>query len=183
MFPKKRLCQVFFRNDHIRQIRLPIDTEAGVVKPQAAFVAGGVKIIAFISDKGRFAEHEVAVGKSPGYEQLPVVAIVEAFAVPFSESRFFFAQVDHHVQDLSFDYPDQFGLFERQCLVMEASQRSFFGKDLDILYENGVDACSFELALVKTLKQVSPFIFKDPWFKYFQVPERGIKKRHDLWYL
>ena len=138
-----------------------------------------VKVIAFIGDEGRWAQHQVTVGKAARHKELAVGLSIEPDAVPFPEGRLLLPEVDHHIDDLSVKNADQLGLFERPQLVVESPEHPGSGVNLDILYEHGMDAGFLELALVKAFEEKAPLVPEDPGLENLEVPEGSIEKRHD----
>ena len=90
----------------------PLDSDGRVIPCQAAFVIGMVKVVALIAELSSITEHQEAMGKTAGNQELLLVLFRQLNAVPLSKGCAVFAQVNRHIKHAAFDDPDQFGLGE-----------------------------------------------------------------------
>lgn len=69
------MLYVFIRKNCIFGWDEPVNTEACILDADAPVCFGCVKVIAFILENCRFAQHGETVGKTSRYEKLPMVLL------------------------------------------------------------------------------------------------------------
>ena len=79
-----------------------------------------VKVCAFVAEFCYVAEYQEAVGKAFGNVELFFILFRKLYAIPFSVSFAVGAEIYRHIENFSFDHPDQFPLREL-FLVMKSS--------------------------------------------------------------
>ena len=122
-----------------------------------------IELIAFIRELSGFGEHQEAVGKPSGNEELELVFFRQYNAHPLSIGFAVFSQVNRDVEHFTADHSHQFTLREG-LLTMKASQNTLLGFGLIILYEGDVDAAFFELVFIIRLHEITSLIAKDGRF-------------------
>ena len=70
---------VFPGDDQLRLGNRPVYAQRRIIVPDAHFGLRRISVIYFIREYRFFAQHEEAVGKSPGYEKLPFVVFTQLY--------------------------------------------------------------------------------------------------------
>lgn len=112
--------------------------------------------------------------KSAGHKKLELIFRTEFYGYMLSEGSGFGPGIHSHVQYLALQYPYQFGLGMFASLGMQAPDDTIGGKGLVVLYKSGGGAGFFpEFCFIKTLKKITPSIFKNLQFDNKASFKRG----------
>ena len=119
-----------------------------------------------------------AVRKTSRDEKLQFVFRAEPERIRLPMGHRAGAQVDHHIQYLSFDGADQFGLRCLSDLIVQAAQHAEGRAGLVVLYKFGRDTGLVEnLTVVAFIKIAAP-VGPDTGFENNQALNRGCFERH-----
>ena len=102
----------------------PVYPDGFVIVTDGSLGLGSIYIVHFVSKNGFVAQHQEAVGKAAGDEELAFVVFAQFYADISSKSRGRFPQINRHVEYTAFNDAHQFGLAELTFLIMESAQDS-----------------------------------------------------------
>lgn len=155
------LLEVFGREEHFVRWNTPIDIECGVVEFDTVLGLGVVWVVTFVSEDGDWAEDSESVSKAAWDKELFFGFGVKEHGTSDTASRGVWSDVDRDVEDLSMDDANEFGLFERRFLEMEAAHGTVVRERFVILAEIVMDTAFSEISAVPGFEEISSIIAVD----------------------
>lgn len=126
--------------------RRPLNPDLWIVPHDSAFIGRAVNVVAFVAELRLVREHEKAVGKASGNEELPRVFRRKDDALPFAIRRASGAKVNRHVESFPFDHTYKLRL-RMLYLEMQAPQHALDRSGMVILHEIARNTARFEVGL------------------------------------
>ncbi len=153
---------VFRGEEHLLTRYGPLDGQGGVVEADGALRIGGIGVVDFIGKYRLGAEHEEAVGKASGNEELALVVLAQLHLDVPTEGGAATPEVDSHIEHTAGDNPHKFRLTGGTSLIMQATQHAKRRFRLIVLNEGDLATdMAVEIVLPICFHEIAPGIAID----------------------
>ena len=119
-----------------------------------------IKIITLIAEFGCICQNQEAMGKALGNQELLFILCCQKDSIPLSVSFGICPQVNRHIKDAALNCSNQLGL-GIMLLEMQASQNTFGGHGLVVLYKGDVQSRLLHIPLAVGFHKISPVVSVD----------------------
>ena len=155
-FVQSRMTAVLFRENHVRGVDPPVDTDLRVVPCDRPLALRGVVVVAFILEDSLLAQHDKSVRESAGDEQLTLVFARKLDGHKAAEGRRAAADVHGHIQYGSRNHAHQLALGMRRLLEVQPAKHPVGGLRFVVLHEAYGAHRLVECAQGETLEEIAP---------------------------
>lgn len=135
---KERMVAILVGEKDFVFVQMPVDVQLRIVPGQSALALRIIEFVAFVLKHGLVAKDRESMCEPLRDKELKVVVLGEFDGIILAIGRGVLADVDSHIKDRSFDYPDKFALSEGRFLEMESSEDAPFRLRLVVLDEMDV---------------------------------------------
>ena len=157
---QQRVLGVLFAEDCLVGWDAPIDAKGFVEDGDSAVRLWSVKIVTFVLEHCRLAQHCETVRKSVRDKELTVIVFREFHGDVLSVCWAALADVNCNIQNRALDAPNEFCLRERRTLKMQTPHHAIRRHRLVVLHKIDLADLRLKVPLRKRLKEISACILE-----------------------
>ena len=152
--------EVLLTRHHVSRINGPVDCQRLVVPTDACLLLRRIDIVHLIGEDGLVAQHEEAVGKATGNEELAFVLVAQLHHDMLAERGRTLPQVDSHIEHSALYHSHQLRLREVALLIVQPAQHAVRRARLVVLHEINLAYIRFKLVFLPRFKKIAPAVSK-----------------------